>query len=60
MCCKQWTTGESWSAYSLAKCTSSHAIHHARSDPDKAALHKKDPDAKQIEGDNQVEMGEKL
>ena len=57
MCCKEWTTGDTWSAYNIAKCASSHKIHHARSGADKAAVRKKDPDAKQMEGVNQGKMG---
>ena len=60
MCCKEWTTGDTWSAYNIAKCASSHKIHHARSGADKADVRKKDPDAKQMEGVNQGKMGEKL
>ena len=52
MCCREWTREDIWSAYHIVKYASSHEIHNVRSDADKAALQKKDPDAKQMKGDN--------
>ena len=52
MCCKEWTTDNSWAAYTIVKYASSHVIHNVRSNADKAALQKKNPDAKQMVGDD--------
>ena len=56
MCCREWTTRESGqhTLYNMVKC----AFSHATSDAEKTAIQKKDPDAKQMEGDNQDEMRE--
>ena len=60
-----WPQG--FAAYNTAKRTSNRAVHQARSEAEKVALQKIDPRsgdvyrlAKQMRGDNQDVMGEKL
>ena len=42
-CFKLWKAGGSRAAYNIAKLTSNHAVHQARSEAEKVALQKKDP-----------------
>ena len=42
-CFKLWKAGGSRAAYNIAKRTSNHAVHQARSEAEKVALQKIDP-----------------
>ena len=65
-CFKLWKAGGSRAAYNTVKHTSNRAVHQARSEAEKVALHKIDPRsgdvyrlAKQMRRDSQDVMGEK-
>ena len=65
-CFKLWKAGGSRAAYNTTKRASNRAVHEAKSEAEKVALHKIDPKsadiyrlAKQMRRDNQDVMGEK-